>query len=178
VTELRVLVGDLTQPASLGVTPEVIVNAANRELLAGGGVCGAIFAASGRQQLASACAALGGCATGDAVVTPAFELERRGIRWIIHAVGPVFDAADPDASDLLLASAYRAVLREATALGVSSVAVPAISTGIYGFPAERAAAVAVAALKQGADGLATVYLVGFDEHSARQLRAACEAAGR
>ena len=113
---------------------DAVVNAANTSLRRGGGVCGAIFRAAG-PELDRACAEIGSCATGDAVATPGFDLPAR---WVIHAVGPVWrgGAAGEPAQ---LASCYRRVLEVADELGARSVAIPAISTGIYGYPAEPAA---------------------------------------
>jgi O-acetyl-ADP-ribose deacetylase (regulator of RNase III) len=131
----RILVveGDITQRPV-----EAIVNAANERLAPGGGVCGAIHRAAG-PELARACAAIGRCATGEAVVTPGFGL---GARLVIHAVGPVWQGGQAG-EDAQLASAYRRSLERAAEAGVASLAFPAISTGIYGFPAERAADIAV-----------------------------------
>jgi O-acetyl-ADP-ribose deacetylase (regulator of RNase III) len=117
---------------------EAIVNAANERLAPGGGVCGAIHRAAG-PELARACAEIGHCATGDAVITPGFGLKAR---WVIHAVGPIWHGGEVG-EDALLASAYRRSLELAAEKGIASIAFPAISTGIYGFPAERAAAIAV-----------------------------------
>jgi O-acetyl-ADP-ribose deacetylase (regulator of RNase III) len=121
---------------------DAIVNAANERLAAGGGVCGAIFQAAG-PGLAEACAALGGCRTGEARATPAFRLPAR---IIIHAVGPVWRGGGHGEA-ALLASAYRASMRLAAAQGAASIAFPALSTGIYGFPVREAASIAVATLR-------------------------------
>jgi O-acetyl-ADP-ribose deacetylase (regulator of RNase III) len=117
---------------------EAIVNAANESLAPGGGVCGAIHRAAG-PELAAACARLGGCPTGDARITPGFRLPAR---FVIHAVGPVWrggGAGEPE----LLAAAYRAAMDLAGKHGLRSIAFPAISTGIYGYPLEPATAIAV-----------------------------------
>ena len=117
---------------------DAIVNAANASLAPGGGVCGAIHRAAG-PELADACARLGGCPTGDARITPGFRLPAR---FVIHAVGPVWrggGAGEPE----LLASAYRAAMDLAEKHRVRSIAFPAISTGIYGYPLEPATAIAV-----------------------------------
>lgn len=165
--ELRAWRGDLT---TLGV--DAIVNAANAGLTRGGGVCGAIFRAAG-PRLDEACAALGGCATGDAVATPGFDLPAR---FVIHAVGPVWHGG-ADGEDDALASCYRRVVEVAADIGARTVAVPAISTGIYGFPADRAAAIAVAALRRAAaegalaDAVDEVVLVAFDADTARRYEA-------
>jgi O-acetyl-ADP-ribose deacetylase (regulator of RNase III) len=130
---IEVVEGDIT-----ALDVEAIVNAANERLAPGGGVCGAIHRAAG-PELARACAAIGHCATGDAVVTPGFGLRAR---WVIHAVGPVWHGGGAG-EDALLASAYRRSLELAAREGIKSIAFPAISTGIYGFPADRAAGIAV-----------------------------------
>jgi O-acetyl-ADP-ribose deacetylase (regulator of RNase III) len=130
---LEAVAGDIT-----GETTDAIVNAANAGLARGAGVCGAIFAAAG-PGLAEACAAIGGCPTGDAVATPGFALPAR---WIVHAVGPVWHGGDRGEAELL-ASAYRRSLAVAEELGAVSIAFPAISTGIFGYPLEASTRVAV-----------------------------------
>lgn len=117
---------------------DATVNAANERLAPGGGVCGAIHAKAG-PELAVACAALGGCPTGDARITPGFRLPAR---HVIHAVGPVWQGGAAGEAELL-ASAYRASLRLAEEHRLGSVAFPAISTGIYGYPLRPATAIAV-----------------------------------
>ena len=117
---------------------DAIVNAANEMLAPGGGVCGAIHARAG-PELAAACAALGGCPAGEARITPGFRLPAR---HVIHAVGPVWRGGGAGEADLL-ASAYRASLRLAEEHALASVAFPAISTGIYGYPRRAATAIAV-----------------------------------
>ena len=121
---------------------DAIVNAANEELAPGGGVCGAIHDAAG-PALTEACARAAPCPTGEARITPGFDLPAR---FVIHAVGPVWQggtAGEPE----LLASAYRSALQLAKAQGLRSIALPAISTGIYGFPLQAATRIAVATLR-------------------------------
>ena len=121
---------------------DAIVNAANEQLAPGGGVCGAIHRAAG-PELARVCAALGGCPTGDARITPGFNLPAR---YVIHAVGPMWQrgrAAEPE----LLASAYRSSMQLAAEHGLKSIAFPAISTGIYGYPLRPATEIAVHAVR-------------------------------
>lgn len=116
---------------------DAIVNAANEQLAAGGGVCGAIFEAAGYNRLTKACSALAPCPTGQAAVTPGYDLKAR---YIIHAVGPIYRGRAEDAE--LLASAYRSILRAAEGLGCRSVGLCSLSTGIYGYPLEDAARIA------------------------------------
>lgn len=144
---------------------DAIVNAANERLAAGSGVCGAIHAAAG-PQLAEECARVGPCPTGDARATSGYRLPAR---WVIHAVGPVWHGGDRDEVELL-ASAYRRSIELADELGATSIAFPAISTGIYGFPAELAAATAVQTLRSLAPGhVERCVLVAFDERSLATL---------
>ncbi len=141
---------------------DAIVNAANGALRRGAGVCGAIFAAADGD-LEAACAALGSCATGDAVVTPGFAL---AARWIVHTVGPVWHGGRRGEPELL-ASCYRRSIEVARTVGAASIAFPAISTGIFGYPpraaAETAVATVAATAREYADALEVVRLVAFDE---------------
>ena len=153
--EIRTWNGDITT-----LSVDAIVNAANNSLMRGGGVCGAIFRAAG-PGLDDACDAIGWCENGDAVATPSFALP---CRWIIHTVGPVWMGGGEGEAEQL-ASCYRRVLevRRWTSVRRRS-AIPAISTGVYGYPAEQAASIAVSTLIGSAPGLVDeVVLVAFDD---------------
>jgi len=156
---LKVVVADIT---TLDV--DAIVNAANSSLLGGGGVDGAIHRAAGPELLAE-CWTLGGCAAGDAKITSGYRLPAR---FVIHTVGPVWAGGEAD-EDALLASCYRRSLAVAAGRGLRSLAFPAISTGIYGFPAERAAGIAVRAVRDfvAAGGVDEVIFCCFSAASAR-----------
>lgn len=130
---LEIVVGDITK-----LDVDAIVNAANRTLLGGGGVDGAIHRAAG-PDLKAECETLGGCETGQAKITRGYRLKAR---HVIHAVGPVWGGGQHD-EDRLLASCYATALALAAQHGLTSIAFPAISTGAYGFPAQRAADIAV-----------------------------------
>ena len=130
---------------------DAIVNAANEGLRGGGGVDGAIHRAAG-PELMEACRALGGCATGNAKITPGFALPAK---WVIHAVGPVWRGGGAG-EDALLAGCYRAAMDLAARNGCASIAFPAISTGVYRFPAGRAAGIAVRAVADALAGPSSV----------------------
>lgn len=165
---LQVAQGDITRLAV-----DAIVNAANESLLGGGGVDGAIHRAAG-PELVAHCRTLGGCPTGEAKLTPGFRLLAK---HIIHTVGPVWHGGvrgEPE----LLASCYRNCFRLAKEHGLASLAFPAISCGVYGYPREAAARIAVAECRQAlADnpGLERVLLVAFDESMATLLKQAIAA---
>ena len=138
--QIEVVEADITQ-----LTVDAIVNAANTSLLGGGGVDGAIHRAAGPELLAT-CRKLHGCATGEVKATPGFHLPAK---WVFHAVGPVWRGGDQGEEELL-ASCYRGSLALAVEKQTASIAFPAISTGIYGFPKERAAKIAVEAVRSHA----------------------------
>jgi len=133
MTSIEICKGDITK-----LEVDAIVNAANARLAGGGGVDGAIHRAAG-PELLEECRRIGGCPTGEARITRGYRLPAR---WVIHAVGPVWRGGAAN-EDELLASAYRHALQLAVQAGARSIAFPAISTGVYGFPKERAARIAV-----------------------------------
>jgi O-acetyl-ADP-ribose deacetylase (regulator of RNase III) len=161
---IEVVHGDITRQEI-----DAIVNAANSSLLGGGGVDGAIHRAAG-PELLDACRHLNGCPTGDAKATPGFRLPTK---WVIHTVGPVWSGGERG-EDADLASCYRRCLEVADELGAQSLAFPAISTGAYGFPAERAAAIAVRTLRECPTGVELARLVAFDEGAASLLERALD----
>lgn len=143
---------------------DAIVNAANTKLLPGGGVCGAIFKAAGFLPLALACRKIGSCAVGDAVMTKGFKLKAKAI---IHTVGPVY-GKDPANQDRLLGDCYRNSLRLAAENGFESIAFPLISSGIYGYPKDKALNIATNAIKdflQASETDMQVFLVVYDKAS-------------
>jgi len=147
---------------------DAIVNAANEHLAPGGGVCGAIHSAGG-PSIEAECRRIGHCPTGGAVATTGGDLPAR---FVIHAVGPVWHGGDRGEPDLL-ASAYRSALDEAARVGARSVAFPAISTGIYGYPLTEATAVAVEAVRNWkGEGVRLVRFVCFDGGTLAAYRAA------
>ena len=149
--EITAVQGDITAQ-----DVDAVVNAANRGMRGGGGVDGAIHRAAG-PALVAACRLLGGCRTGDAKVTPGFELPAG---WVIHTVGPVWNGGGRGEADLL-ASCYRRSLEVADEVGARSVAFPAISTGVYGYPKDDAARIAVDAVTAADTDVEDVRLVAF-----------------
>ncbi|HTV09254.1 MAG TPA: O-acetyl-ADP-ribose deacetylase [Candidatus Aquilonibacter sp.] len=158
MAEFKVTRGDITR-----LKVDAIVNAANSSLLGGGGVDGAIHRAAGPELLA-ACRKLGGCATGDAKPTPGFRLPAA---WVFHAVGPVWNGGSRGEKEKL-AGCYRRCMELARDHGVKTIAFPAISTGIYGYPKRPAAEIAVRVCRETADacGVQRVEFCCFDEETA------------
>src|SRR3954447_2614265 len=157
MAQLIAISGDITK-----LNVDAIVNAANTSLLGGGGVDGAIHHAAG-PELLEARRKLHGCQTGDAKATPGFRLPAR---WVFHAVGPVWNGGN-HREDELLAGCYRRALELAREHNVRSIAFPAISTGMYGFPSDRAARIAVETVKAhvAASGVELVNFVCFDNRT-------------
>jgi O-acetyl-ADP-ribose deacetylase (regulator of RNase III) len=166
---IAIVEGDITR-----LKVDAIVNAANKSLLGGGGVDGAIHRAAG-PDLRAACATLGGCDTGEAKITPGFKLPAR---YVIHTVGPVWGGGERG-EDRLLAACYRNAFALALDHGLGTIAYPAISTGAYGFPPDRAARIAMrtvlAALTDQAALVRVVFCcfgAGSREHHQAALAAA------
>jgi O-acetyl-ADP-ribose deacetylase (regulator of RNase III) len=166
MAELKIVQGDITT-----LRVDAIVNAANTSLLGGGGVDGAIHRAAG-PELLQACRKLNGCATGSAKATPGFNLPAK---WIFHAVGPVWVGGSRGEPEKL-ANCYRTCLKLAQEHHAATIAFPAISTGVYHFPKDQAAAIAVRVCSDMADecGVKEVQFCCFDEATAAFYRSALE----
>jgi O-acetyl-ADP-ribose deacetylase (regulator of RNase III) len=155
---IQISIGDITRE-----TVDAIVNAANSSLLGGGGVDGAIHRVAGLELL-EACRKIGGCPPGEARITPGFRLPAK---YVIHTVGPIWKGGSAGEDDILR-HCYRSSLALAAQFGVRSIAFPAISTGAYGFPDLRAARIAVAELRDGADryeDLSDIRVICFSERT-------------
>jgi len=175
MTTIQLVRGDITT-----MLVDAIVNAANRDLRQGSGVCGAIFAVAGARKLQEACdrainetfADKGYCPTGEAVATPSFDLAERGIKYVIHAVGPIWGRGEEAQTEQLLASAYRSALQVAEDLGLESIAFPSISTGVYAFPLTRASEIAVETVKAYKGPVSKIVLVAFNDKAAQAIASA------
>jgi O-acetyl-ADP-ribose deacetylase (regulator of RNase III) len=161
MVRIEVVRGDITREHV-----DAIVTAANESLMGGGGVDGAVHRAAG-PRLAEAGAAIGPCEPGDAMATPAFDLP---VRHVIHTVGPVWEGGDQGEAEVLT-SCYRRCLEVADDLGARTIAFPAIATGVYGFPADQAARIAVTTIRSTPTEVDLVRLVAFDEHAETLLTA-------
>lgn len=164
---VRIVTGDIT-----GLEVDAIVNAANSSLLGGGGVDGAIHRAAGPELLAYN-RALGGCPTGEARLSPGFRLPAR---WVISTVGPVWRGGKQGEPDLLHAC-YSNSLRLAWEKGMHSIAFPAISTGVYGYPKRAAATIALEAMRRCVDVFAAIVVCCFSEEDAALYRELCPECG-
>ncbi|MEU8411895.1 O-acetyl-ADP-ribose deacetylase [Amycolatopsis japonica] len=160
---IEVVRGDITEE-----NVDAVVTAANESLLGGGGVDGAVHRAAG-PRLAGAGAAIGPCPPGDAMATPAFDLDPP-IHHVIHTVGPVWEGGDQGEAEIL-ASCCRRSVQVADELGARSMAFPAIATGVYGYPADQAARIVVATLRSTPTRVEQIRLVAFDQDNYEHLAA-------
>ena len=157
--KIKLVRGDITQ-----LEVDAIVNAANSTLLGGGGVDGAIHRAAGPELLAE-CRTLNGCETGEAKITKGYRLPAK---HVIHTAGPVWNAAKPDEMARLLGNCYRNSLHLAVENGLKTVAFPNISTGVYGYPKDQAAGVAISAVRnffKTSKSIEKVTFVCFDDEN-------------
>jgi hypothetical protein len=168
--EVSFELGDLTKSGL-----DAIVNAANSSLAEGAGVCGAVFKAAGSAELAKECRPLAPCPTGSAVITGSCRLSSRGTKYIIHAVGPMWSDNGARQCEEQLAGCYRRSLELADEKGVESIAFPSISTGIFGFPPERAASTVASVLKDYRGNLKRIVIIDIDQSKLGLYRKAYEA---
>ena len=161
--QIRIVQGDITQ-----LDVDAIVNAANSTLLGGGGVDGAIHRAAGAELLA-ACRPLNGCPTGEARITPGFRLPAR---WVIHTVGPVWQGGGRGEA-LLLRTCYDNSFALARDNGLISIAFPGISTGVYGYPKDRAAQIALAAMHAAKEDFEEIIACCFSQEDLALYAALC-----
>lgn len=161
---LQLLVDDITR-----LRVDAVVNAANTRLAGGGGVDGAIHRAAG-PDLKKACVEIGGCPTGEARITPGYDLPAK---WVIHTVGPVWNGGEKD-EPVLLKGCYQSSMKLARGNGVQSIAFPCISTGAYGFPGDLAAEIALVVMDSERDRFRRIVVCCFTEDDAALYREAAD----
>jgi len=155
IDKIEILKEDITK-----IECDAIVNAANKYLQEGGGVCGAIFKAAGSKELQAECDLIGGCKTGSAVITNGYKLKAK---YVIHAVGPIYR---DDSSAVYLESVYKSIIELAEKYKLESIAIPSISTGIYGYPVHKAVKIVFKAISNSNSlYLKKIYLVCFDSNT-------------